>query len=292
MPRKTKEVEEKGSVKNVTSRLTTKSTVTNSSTSTKVATTKKKKSTASKKNSVKATKTSNVKSANSKTVKPKNSKISKSKDTKSTKTTKVRKTDVVSVMEYYDLPYRYNQTIVKILAQTPNMLFIYWDIADEDRKAFEDNYGNDFFSKTKPVLIVHNETMNYSFEIEINDFANSWYLHVNDANCKYVIELGRRPYSHIPTISEDYIYVSSSNKMDAPNNHILFEKFNSNVTYKNTKTGITYKKDFSNIANYKNMQEIYNIYDLYKTIFKDELFGEITSNDLTNPSSMSSSSFK
>ena len=50
------------------------------------------------------------------------------------------------------------------------------------------------FSKTKPVLIIHNETMNYSFEIEINDFANSWYLHVNDADCKYVIELGRRPY--------------------------------------------------------------------------------------------------
>ncbi len=23
---------------------------------------------------------------------------------------------------------------------------------------------------------------------------NSWYLHVNDADCKYVIELGRRPY--------------------------------------------------------------------------------------------------
>ena len=278
MPRKTKEVEEKGSVKDVVSKSTTKNKVAKLSASTKVATTKKKKSTTSKKSSVKATKTSNVKSTNSKTSKA--------------KTTKAKKTDVVSVMEYYDLPYRYNQTIVKILAQTPNILFIYWDIADKDRKAFEDNYGNDFFSKTKPVLIVHNETMNYSFEIEINDFANSWYLHVNDANCKYVIELGRRPFSHINTINEDYIYISSSNKMDSPNNHILFEKFNPSVTYKNTKTGRTSKKDFSSITNYKNMQEIYNIYDLYKTIFKDELFEEITSNDLTNPSSISSSSFK
>lgn len=299
MPRKTKEVEEKDSVKNVVSKSTTKGKVAKSGTSAKVAkvaTTKKEKSTTSKKNSVKATKTANVKSTNSKTVKTKNSKTPKAKTTKTSKAkptkAKNKKADLVSVMEYYDLPYRYNQTIVKILAQTPNILFIYWDIADKDRKAFEDNYGNDFFSKTKPVLIVHNETMNYSFEIEINDFANSWYLHVNDANCKYVIELGRRPFSHINTINEDYIYISSSNEMDSPNNHILFEEFNTNVTYKNTKTGRTSKKDFSSITNYKSMQEIYNIYDLYKTIFKDELFGEITSNDLKNPSSMSSSSFK
>ncbi len=32
--------------------------------------------------------------------------------------------------------------------------------------------------------------MNYTFEIEINDFANSWYLHVNDGNCEYKVELG------------------------------------------------------------------------------------------------------
>ena len=31
--------------------------------------------------------------------------------------------------------------------------------------------------------------MNYSFEIPINDFANSWYLHVNDSKCDYRIEL-------------------------------------------------------------------------------------------------------
>ena len=34
--------------------------------------------------------------------------------------------------------------------------------------------------------------MNYTFEVEINDFANCWYLHVNDAKCSYKIELGRK----------------------------------------------------------------------------------------------------
>lgn len=172
------------------------------------------------------------------------------------------------------------------------MLFIYWDIADSDRKSFTEHYGENFFKDTKPVLIVHNKTMNYSFEIEINDFANSWYLHVNDTDCKYEIELGRRPFTHISTIKEEYIYISSSNEMNSPNNHILFERFNPSVTYKNLKNGNTTKRNFSSLSNYKNMQEIYSIYDLYKTIYKVELFGEITGTDLTNPSSISSSSFR
>ena len=102
-------------------------------------------------------------------------------------------THKIEILEYYDLPYRYNQTVVKVLAQTPTTLFIYWDISDNDRANFVKQYGEDFFNYTKPVLVIHNKTMHYSFEIEIDDFANSWYLHVNDSNCEYTVELGRRP---------------------------------------------------------------------------------------------------
>ena len=101
-------------------------------------------------------------------------------------------TEKVNIVEYYDLPYRYNQTVVKILAQTPNILFVYWDISDTDRNNFISQYGENFFNNTIPVLLIINKTMNYSYEIQINDFANSWYLHVNDANCEYQVELGRR----------------------------------------------------------------------------------------------------
>ena len=52
-----------------------------------------------------------------------------------------------SIAEYYDLPYRYNQTIVKLLYQTPTTLFIYWDISDEDREKYKETYGEDFFEK-------------------------------------------------------------------------------------------------------------------------------------------------
>lgn len=300
MQRKTKEAEKTSVTK---TKKVTKNTKTNldkddkniveksekKAVSKKTPSTSKKKSSSTKNDTVKksaikaSTKATKTKSTTAKSrSKTTNTKAKSTKSSSSTK--KATKSNTVSVLEYYDLPYRYNQTIVKILAQTPQMLFVYWDISDDDRKAFEEHYGNDFFSKTKPVLIVHNETMNYSFEIEINDFANCWYLHVNDANCKYIIELGRRPHIHFSGIQENYIYVTSSNEMNAPNNHILFEKFNPNVNYKNTKTGVTSTKDFSTLSNYKNMQQIYNIYDLYKQIYKDELFNEITTTP-TNPSS-------
>ena len=212
----------------------------------------------------------------------------KSKSTTKTVTKKGAKP--LETVEYYDLPYRYNQTVVRLLAQTPTTLFIYWDISDKDRKAFEEQYGENFFQETKPVLIVHNDTLGYSFEIEINDFANSWYLHVNDSKCKYRIELGRRPIIRTEKMNTDYVYVSMSNNIESPNDHILFDRNQKMVCFRNVKTGTQTTKDITSISFIKNIGKIYNIYDLYKAIYKDENIEEIY--DLSNPSSGNPSSRK
>ena len=49
--------------------------------------------------------------------------------------------DNAKIAEYYDLPYRYNQTVIKILAQTPHSIFIYWDISDSDKFEMKQKYG-------------------------------------------------------------------------------------------------------------------------------------------------------
>ena len=82
------------------------------------------------------------------------------------------------LLEYYDLPFRYNETVVKILAQTPKRLFVYWDVADKDKQTYLNAFGESFFNDTYPVLLVHNENKNYTSEVAINDFANSWYLDI------------------------------------------------------------------------------------------------------------------
>lgn len=268
---------------------TSKSTTAKKSTEkTAKATAKKATGTASKKTTAKRATTTKTKRA-TRTKKATLADINPDEITSSTNLT-----EKIEILEYYDLPYRYNQTVVKVLAQTPTTLFIYWDISDQDRENFIRQYGADFFNNTKPVLIIHNKTMNYSFEIEIDDFANSWYLHVNDSNCEYCVELGRRPkYNNSEpqiNIPNNYLYVSSSNEIDSPNDHVLFDKALKTVYFKDVKTNIVTAKDITSISFLRNMGRIYNLYDLYSDFTKNAWINHWQL-DLKNPSS-SSSTFK
>lgn len=259
MPRKTKENEELKEKKN-----TTKTTSTKKSTKAPRSTTK--------------TTTKSEKATTKKT----------SKTKRTTSATKKDKKIENTIVEYYDLPQKYNQTIVKVLAQTPKTLFIYWEISDDDMAKYKNQYGENFFETTKPVLIIHNDTLNYSFEVEINDFANSWYLHVNDSKSDYKIELGRRPIYNNENIKEDYIYISSSNEIESPNDHILFNNSQKMVYFRNVKTNQEIQKPISTLSFMRNMGKIYDIYDLYKELYKNEDNLET----LSNPSSHTSSQFK
>ena len=298
----TKKTESTTAKKTAVKKAATKKTSTKkASTTTTKKTTTKKSTTAKKTTTKKASATKKTATKKSTTTKKAiNKKSSTSKKTSSTKRATKSKTKKVDIVEYYDLPYRYNQTVVKILAQTPTTLFIYWDISDTDRKNLEKAFGEDFFWITKPVLIVHNDTLNYSFEVEINDFANSWYLQVADSKCDYRIELGRRPIqdiknpenpSEVKVINNDYIYITMSNEIESPNDKVLIDNLQEMVSFRNVKTGVETKKSISSII--KNMSKIYNIYDLYKAIYHDENIEDIY--DLSNPSSgnpSSSSRFK
>ena len=203
------------------------------------------------------------------------------------KTTKSKKLEPNIVAEYYDLPYRYNETIVKILYQTPNVLFVYWDISDDDRNNFVNQYGENFFNDTKPVLRIFNLTKNYNFEIDINDFANSWYINVNDANCDYKVELGRRPISYDNNINTDYIYVSSSNDIEFPNDHILLEELPDFVNFRNVKTNSVFTRDIRTLR-LVGINKIYSVYDFYKKLYNDNILDELNNKKILNPSSTSS----
>lgn len=241
MPAKTKETNEikkdKKVTKSVKKNVEKKTNTTNKTT--------KKSNTTSKKPA------SNTKSSIKKTSK---------KKTVSTSDNITKKKKNIELVEYYDLPYRYNETVVKILYQTPDTLFVYWDVSDKDKENYIKQYGENFFNITRPVLIIHNETMNYSFEIPINDFANSWYFRINDSKCNYRVELGRRPnyYSKevIKEIEEnihsDYIHISNSNQIESPNDHVLFTA-NENNTIK-----------FRNVKN--NHENSVSLYDIVKKL--------------------------
>ena len=257
MQTKTKEINEKNNKKTnkvATTKTTVKPKTSSKGTAKKKDTAKKavakkaEKKVTAKKTTVKKTTTTakkaTVKKASTKKVTARKSTAKKAATTRKATAKTKKQEQFVDIVEYYDLPYRYNETVVKILYQTPNTLFVYWDISDKDRENYIKQYGENFFNITRPVLIIHNITMNYSFEVPIDDFANSWYLHINDSKCDYKVELGRRPnyYNEEATkeiqenINTDYIYVSSSNEIETPNDHVLFStNENNTIKFRNIK---------------------------------------------------------
>ncbi len=219
------------------------------------------------------------------------------KDTTKAKTSKKTSTQTkptkkkVEIIEYYDLPYRYNETIVKVLAQTPTTLFVYWDISDNDRKKYIEQYGEYFFHNTKPVLIIHNKTKNYNYEVDINDFANSWYLNLIDSNCDYQIELGRRPINNYVNIADNYLYITTSNEIESPNDRILFDRLSHFVYFKNVKTNEIIKKNI-NLTLLNKIGKFASISEFYKNLYPEEAI-DFDRLDLRNPSSNNpTSSFK
>jgi len=264
MPTKTKEINEENIKKTATKKTSKAKVATKKTAATKKSTAKTK--TAKTTTAKKATKTTSKKATTTTKKTTATKKVASKKSTSTKKASTVKKVTrkavkpIAEVVEYYDLPYRYNETIVKILYQSPDTLFVYWDISDSDRENYIKQYGENFFNITRPVLIVHNDTMNYSFEIPINDFANSWYLHINDSKCHYRVELGRRPnYYNQEVIKEieeniktDYIYVTTSNKIESPNDRVLFST-NENNTIK-----------FRNIKNYQ--EKSISLYDIVKRL--------------------------
>lgn len=269
-------------------------------TSKKVATSKKVTSTSKPKTTKKASTASKVKVSSKTSAGSTSNKASKSKSAKSSKVAKrkisskilklssktftksVDKSELPFVLEYYDLPYKYNKTVIKALAQNPNTLFVYWEISDEDVQNFKEKYGENFFYTTRPVLIVHNLTDKYSFEIDINDFANNWYIHVNDTKCQYVIELGRRPKEgEVNNLPDNYLYVTSSNMIESPNDHVLFydsEQYRE-IRFKNIHTNKYTTKVIKPFLK--------NVYALYKSLHLDK---ENVSFDFKNPSSQNPTS--
>ena len=298
MPKKSKEELEKDIISNKKSSETKPSTVKEKAT--KKSASKKATNVTSK---VSKTKTAGKTATSKKTSATKITKATKATKTRAVKKTKTQKRTISSkilkfssktftkainkdelpfVLEYYDLPYKYNKTVIKALAQNPNTLFVYWEISGEDVQNFKEKYGENFFYTTRPVLIVHNLTDKYSFEIDINDFANNWYIHVNDTKCQYVIELGRRPKEgEVNNLPDNYLYVTSSNMIESPNDHVLFydsEQYRE-IRFKNIHTNKYTTKVIKPFLR--------NIYELYKSLHLDK---ENVSFDFKNPSSQNPTS--
>lgn len=213
----------------------------------------------------KKTTTTTKKTTKKATAKKTTSKSTTAKKSATQKTTTRAKKAVTNIMEYYDLPVFYNQTTVKLLFQTPKKLFVYWEISEEDKQKYLNQHGKSFFEETSPFLVVKNTTKNYSFEVEVNDFANSWYFDVPDSNCEYEVSLIRKH-----KVTKSHTLITSSNQLEVPNNTILFEQDRKEIFFKNLKTDDVISKSVVNLQFMNHLGNIYKANSFYEKFYHEE----------------------
>lgn len=109
--------------------------------------------------------------------------------------------------EYYELPTKYDDTVVRLLLQSPKRIFAYWDISDKKIQYISKKID---YSNSTPVLRVINLTNNYYYDIKIDPFSNNYYIDIEDENCKYKVELAR-------VFNDDFVHILESNELTVPN---------------------------------------------------------------------------
>ena len=103
-----------------------------------------------------------------------------------------RKTDTGS------LPKGYGKTNIILLPRDPNWAFAYWELTDGTKQQIRDKYGADIFSKSQMTLRVYDVTdiifdgnnANNFFDITVNEFAENWYINIQETNRSLVVDLG------------------------------------------------------------------------------------------------------
>ena len=153
--------------------------------------------------------------------------------------------------EYYELPTKYNETIVRLLVQSPTRMYAYWEVNDNSIKNFKVDYN-----LCIPVLKIINLTMNYSYEIQIDPYATNYYIDIKDVNCDYKVELGRR-------YNNEFISVYESNQVTVPRSMPVNQDGTEEIIYRNylrldktEKFRINYNQ---NRFNENNKQEYYGL---------------------------------
>ena len=87
--------------------------------------------------------------------------------------------------------FNYNENILRILISSIDRILVYWNISKEYNDYLKKIYGEDFFDKTKEVLILKNLTNNTDKRIELTEYTNNYYVKYNYSNAIYQVELVR-----------------------------------------------------------------------------------------------------
>lgn len=142
-----------------------------------------------------------------------------------------------------ELPPGYDDNAITLMVRDPNWLYVYWEISHTKREELKRQYGERIFYESQPILRVYDITAiefdgandHRHFDVMINDYANNWYIKVDQPNCTFCVDIGR--------ILGDgsFVHMARSNYGTTPRNHLsdkidpewmmIGELFGGNISY-------------------------------------------------------------
>lgn len=96
-----------------------------------------------------------------------------------------------------DIPYQYDQDKIVLQVRDPHWVHAYWELRSQTLEGLKARLG-DGFLRAKRVLRVYDVTnvmfngsnANSFFDLQVNDFANSWYIDTNGPGRAFCVDLG------------------------------------------------------------------------------------------------------
>jgi hypothetical protein len=124
--------------------------------------------------------------------------------------------------ENYYLPPLYGEDALVALVKDPYWIYAYWEVTDKTRQNFNKTYGDSMWELSTPLLRIYDltesgaaVTLDVPFnDLQINPFADNWYINVGQPNHTYCLDLGRL----LP--NGTFITVLRSNTVTTPSDRI------------------------------------------------------------------------
>lgn len=119
--------------------------------------------------------------------------------------------------EFHDLPQGYNDTLIIVQVRDPYWAHTYWEISKEKRTEVELKYSMSL-DNVRRLLRVYDVTnikfngtnANSYFDIEINSYANNWYINLGNPGRSFCVDLA------VIAPNGEFVVLARSNTVTSP----------------------------------------------------------------------------
>ncbi|WP_214883358.1 MULTISPECIES: DUF4912 domain-containing protein [unclassified Exiguobacterium] len=118
---------------------------------------------------------------------------------------------------YWQLPDRYNVDFLHAVVQSPNSVYVCWEVSDLVKKTLELQFMRRWEELPKAFRILDVTLLDYasghtnrSYTFDLPEMTNSWFVRPLDPNTTYVFEFGIR------TMEGEFLPITASTPLDTP----------------------------------------------------------------------------